>query len=163
LDSQYKTGQQFPNQESVYDTTVRNSIANARWRYQRPDDKVLDFDGNVYWTETVQDQLKIGNGTPGSLGNPITGFVGDRRSFSIETKGFDVHNTSRFGWGNLENALTFGGDAFQDEVNNVDPSGNGAVTTPNGVRTVSGAFGQWRANWGSLLEVIGAVRYDRYA
>jgi hemoglobin/transferrin/lactoferrin receptor protein len=158
----YNTGQQFPNQESVYDTNVVNNIVSARWRYARPEDRLFDFDGNVYWTETIQDQRKIANGIPGSLGNPITGSIGDQRSFGIDTKGFDLHNTSRFDVGPFRNALTYGGDFFRDEVENRDPTGNGEVTTPSGVRTVSGAFTQWRVNYSTWLEAITALRYDTY-
>jgi hemoglobin/transferrin/lactoferrin receptor protein len=161
-DARFDTGQQFPNQESVYDTRVRNNIVNARWRYSRPEDRLFDFDGNVYWTNTEQKQTKIANGTPGSMGNPITGFVGDSRSFGIDTKGFDVYNTSRFDTGAVRHALTYGGDYFRDDVQNNDPTGNGEVLTPNGQRTVSGAFAQWRVNYSTWLEAIGALRYDRY-
>ena len=161
-DFNYKTGQLVPNQESVYDTNVVNNILNARWRYNRPDDQVFNYDANVYWTTTKQEQLKIANGTPGSLGNPITGSVGDARSFSIDTKGFDVYNTSRFDVGPFRNALTYGGDYFQDDVDNVDRTGNGAVTTPNGVRTVFGAFAQWKVNYSTWFEAISALRYDNY-
>jgi hemoglobin/transferrin/lactoferrin receptor protein len=159
--SNYKTGQfdvPPPAQpESVYDTDLTTQIASARWTYSRPDDKIFDFDGNVYWTRTLQEQTK----TQGSS-NPISGSVGDRRTFQIDTTGFDVHNTSRFDTGALRHALTYGGDAFQDEVENNDPNGNGAVLTPNGKRVVSGGFAQWKVNYQSWFEFIGALRYDNY-
>ena len=161
-DFRYRTGQNVPNQESVYLTNVVANILTARYRYSQPDDKLFNFDGNVYWNTTAQDQLKIQNGTSGSLGNPITGFVGDNRSFKIDTKGFDLNNTTRFDFGDFRNAFTYGGDLFRDEVNNFDPTGNGEVTTPDGVRTVSGAFFQWKGNYARWLEVIGALRYDNY-
>ena len=47
-------------------------------------------------------------------------------------------------------------------MNNTDLTGNGEVTTPDGTRTVSGAFFQWKGNYARWLEVIGALRYDRY-
>ena len=106
--------------------------------------------------------MKVQNGTPGSRGNPITGSIGDARSFKIDTKGFDLNNTSRFNAGDFRNAFTYGGDFFRDEVTNEDPTGNGEVTTPNGQRTVSGAFAQWKGNYSRWLEVIGALRYDHY-
>jgi hemoglobin/transferrin/lactoferrin receptor protein len=161
LDSNYKTGQNVPNQESVYDTHVVNNILTGRYRYGLPDDRIFNFDGNVYWTTTRQDQGKIQNGTPGSLGNPITGFVGDTRQFMIDTKGFDANNTSRFDVGEFRNFFTVGGDLFRDEVSNTDRTGNGEITTPDGVRTVSGAFAQWKGQF-RWLEVIGALRYDNY-
>ena len=36
---------------SVYATEVTNQIATARWRYNRPDDRLFDFDLNTYWTK----------------------------------------------------------------------------------------------------------------
>jgi hemoglobin/transferrin/lactoferrin receptor protein len=47
-------------------------------------------------------------------------------------------------------------------VVNIDPNGNGAVTTPSGVRTVSGAFAQWKLNYATWFESISALRYDKY-
>ena len=48
----------LPNTNSIYDTRVQNDIAAARWRYNRPDDRLFDFDANVYWTRTVTDQQR---------------------------------------------------------------------------------------------------------
>lgn len=161
-DSRYQSGQQIPNQESVYDTNVVNHILAARWKYRKPEDQLFDFDGNVYWTTTEQRQTKIANGIASSPGNPITGFVGDPRSFSIDTKGFDLHNTSRFVTGDLRHAVTYGGDFFLDEVQNQDATGGAAVTTPSGERSVAGGFVQWKGNYATWLEAIAAVRYDTY-
>lgn len=160
-DSRYKTGQFVvppPAQpESVYDTKLTTHIASARWTYHRPEDRFFDFDGNVYWTQTLQEQVKIRGSS-----NAITGSVGDFRSFKIDTTGFDVHNTSRFDTGALRHAVTYGGDYFVDHVNVTDPTGTGDLFTPNGQRTVSGSFVQWKANYESWLELIGAARYDSY-
>jgi hemoglobin/transferrin/lactoferrin receptor protein len=145
------------NTNSIYDTRVQNDIATARWRYNRPDDQLFDFDANVYWTRTATDQQKI-SGT----GNALTGFIGDKRRFAIDTNGFDINNTSRADWGDVRHALTYGGDSFQDQVNVTDPTGTGDLFTPNGRRTVSGNFAQLRSNFGSWVETIVATRYDTY-
>lgn len=141
---------------SIYDTGVLNQIATARWLYAKPDDKVFNWDANVYWTRTSTDQTKIAGLPPafGGIGN-----IGDKRNFSIETLGFDVNNTSRFETGALRHALTFGVDGFQDKV---DTNGFGVVFTPSGERTVSGTFAQWKTNYSTWLEFIGAVRFDQY-
>jgi hemoglobin/transferrin/lactoferrin receptor protein len=142
---------------SVYATDVTNQIGTARWRYSRPDDKLFDFDVNTYWTKNRTVQVK----TDGS-NSAITGFVGSTRSFQVETVGFDAHNTSRWESGPWRTALTLGGDAFRDEVTVVDPSGTGDFFTPNGQRTVSGAFAQLRTNYTPWIELITAARYDNY-
>jgi len=158
----FSTGQLVPNQESVYSTHVRNTQVNGRWKYQRPDDRLFDFEISTYWTGTQQKQVKTANGTPGSNGNPITGFVGDPRSFGVDTTGIDAHNTSRLDTGPVRHSFTYGADFFRDIVHNIDNTGNGAITTPNGTRTVSGGFFQWKAEYSSWLQLINAVRYDDY-
>jgi hemoglobin/transferrin/lactoferrin receptor protein len=141
--------------ESTYDSQIRNDIIAARWTYARPDDRIFDFDANVYWTKTATDQTKTsGTAPPIGIGN-----VGDSRDFTIDTYGADIHNTSRFDFGPVRNAITVGIDGFKDEV---ETKGFGVVFTPSGERTVNGGFVQWKANYSTWLEVIGALRYDRY-
>ncbi|HYC16848.1 MAG TPA: TonB-dependent hemoglobin/transferrin/lactoferrin family receptor [Pseudolabrys sp.] len=141
---------------SIYATHVQNQIANARWTYSRPDDRLFDFDGNVYWTRTITDQSKI-DGLSTAFG--VEGNIGDSRNFTINTTGGDLHNTSRFDIGPFRNAVTYGIDSFRDVVNT---SGFGTVFTPSGERTVSGGFVQIKSNYSTWLEIIGAARYDQY-
>ena len=87
----------------------------------------------------------------------------DNRGYLLDTFGIDVHNTSRFETGDSwRHAITYGLDAFQDKVTTNDLRGTSEVTTPGGRRTVSGGFVQWKANYTSMLEVVGALRYDNY-
>lgn len=162
---------------SVYATNVKNYTTTLGWTYSQPDDKLIDWDAKIYWNRTENDQTKIShngvfsavptpfpsNCTPLRVaGNNITGCIGDQRSYRIDTFGFDVHNTSRFEFGDWRNAITYGGDGFRDDVSTADQNGNSNVTTPGGQRTVTGAFVQWKGNYTSLLEVVGALRYDSY-
>ncbi|HVQ11993.1 MAG TPA: TonB-dependent receptor, partial [Vicinamibacterales bacterium] len=158
LETRYDSGVPVPaHNATVFATNVTNDIATGRWRYGRPDDQVFNFDVNTYWTKTSTEQVK----TEGT-NSAITGLLGSRRSFQIETVGVDANNTSRFETGPFQNALTVGVDAFRDQVSVIDPTGTGDFFTPNGERTVSGAFAQLKARHGNWLEVIGALRYDRY-
>lgn len=141
---------------TIYRNQVRNQIANARWLYSRPDDRLFDFDGNVYWTRTSNDQTKI-DGLPTAFGG--IGDIGAKQNFTIDTVGTDIHNTSRFDLGGVRNALTFGVDGFRDTV---DTAGFESILTPSGQRTVTGGFTQWKANYSTWLEVIGGLRYDNY-
>jgi hemoglobin/transferrin/lactoferrin receptor protein len=155
---------------SVYDTDVRNYQANARWKYYRPEDNLFNWDGNVYWNRTENDQTKIAHNSATSpvtscwprAGNAISGCVGDPRGYNIDTIGFDVNNTSRFELNGWRSALTVGADGFRDDVDTFDTSGNSNVTTPGGVRTVAGGFVQLKSNFSTWLEIISAVRYDNY-
>ena len=47
------------HRDSVYATEVNNQIATGRWRYNRPDDRLFDFDVNTYWTKNKTVQIKI--------------------------------------------------------------------------------------------------------
>jgi len=95
-------------------------------------------------------------------GNAVSGCIGSNRGYQLDTVGVDVHNTTRFETYDWRHAVTYGLDAFQDKVVSNDLRGTSDVTTPGGQRTVSGGFVQWKANYTSLLEVVGALRYDNY-
>ena len=87
---------------------------------------------------------------------------GDRRGYVLDTLGIDVYNTTRFNVGDWRNAVTLGFDAFQDDVRTSDSRGNSNITTPSGLRTVSGGFAQLKQNYSTWFEVVSAIRYDRY-
>ena len=154
---------------SVYQSEVKNFTGTAKWTYYKPEDKLFNWDANVYWNQTDNDQWKIAHlsgtaqgGVCQTPGNNVSGCVGDPRGYVLDTLGFDVHNTSRFDFGELRNAITFGADGFQDDVTTTDARGNSNITTPGGVRTVSGGFAQWKMNYSTWLEVVSAIRYDNY-
>ncbi|MGQ0682232.1 TonB-dependent hemoglobin/transferrin/lactoferrin family receptor [Bradyrhizobium sp.] len=156
---------------SVYASDAQNYTGTLTWKYSRPDDMLWDWNATVYGNRTDNDQIKTYNNriTSGggvcSLGNPgnnISGCVGDRRGYVINTVGTDVNNTTRFNFGDWRNALTYGFDVFDDTVNTFDTRGNSNVTTPGGNRTVSGGFVQLKNNYSTWLEVVSAIRYDRY-
>ncbi|WP_315834122.1 TonB-dependent hemoglobin/transferrin/lactoferrin family receptor [Bradyrhizobium prioriisuperbiae] len=158
---------------SVYDSNAKNYTGTINWRYSKPDDNLFDWNATLYANRTENDQVKTYNNritvggfppacTLANPGNNISGCVGDNRSYLLNTAGIDLNNTSRFAIGEWRNALTYGVDGFLDNVSTFDKSGNSNVTTPSGQRTVSGAFVQWKANYSTWLEVIGAARYDRY-
>lgn len=96
-----------------------------------------------------------------NLGAPTP--AGAPRLFSIETRGFDVFNTSRFAWSNSNLALTYGVDGFEDRVENFDPFGNGDELTPSGKREVYGGFVQAHFTFFDFVDVIAALRYDDYS
>jgi hemoglobin/transferrin/lactoferrin receptor protein len=98
----------------------------------------------------------------------FTGPVGTESAYKLETAGTDIHNTSRFDAFGLQHSVTFGGDYFEDKVSTSgDTYGMGIDDegwwlTPSGNRQVGGGFVQWLAEYGSWLDVIGAVRYDAF-
>lgn len=155
---------------SVYATNAKTYTGTATWRYSRPDDTWFDWNATVYGNRTDSQQTKTYHNSTsgaaycgaGNFGNNISGCIGDKRGYLLDTIGIDVNNTSRFAFGNWRTAVTYGFDAFQDTVTTRDSRGNSNITTPGGERTVSGGFIQVKNNYASWLEVIGALRYDHY-
>jgi hemoglobin/transferrin/lactoferrin receptor protein len=155
---------------SVYASDAKNYTGTVTWKYSRPDDMWFDWNATLYGNRTDNDQVKTYHNStagaafcgPGSFGNNISGCVGDRRGYLLDTVGIDVNNTTRFNVGDWRNALTYGFDAFQDDVKTFDSRGNSNVTTPSGQRTVSGGFVQLKNNYSTWLEIVSAIRYDRY-
>ncbi len=155
---------------SVYASDAQNYTGTLNWRYSKPDDQIFDWNISLYGNRTNNDQTKTYHYSTsgaaycgaGIAGNNISGCVGDQRGYLLDTIGIDAHNTSRFEVGNWRNAITYGFDAFRDEVQTFDQGGNSNITTPSGRRTVSGGFVQLKSSYGSWLEVISAVRYDHY-
>lgn len=137
------------------DHDVKQQQATAKWTFASPDNPLIDLSASAYWTHTKDDQLRL---TSGAFNAP----AGSAVLFDIETIGIDLHNTSRFQQGAFAHAVTYGVDAFRDEVEVEDQFGNNAAFTPSGRRTVSGGFAQWQVKYAEWIELIGGLRYDRY-
>ncbi len=133
------------------DTTLENQQYTLGYTFSRPDIPLVDFSAKAYKNTTNLKQIRLN----GSQYDP----AGSRRSFEVETTGFDVFNTSRFDFGNTKVAFTYGGDAFEDQV---VTSGYGTELTPSGRRTASGAFAQGKVTFFDTLDIIAALRYDHY-
>jgi len=133
------------------DTTLENQQYTLGYTFSRPDIPLVDFSAKAYKNTTNLKQIRLN----GFQYDP----AGSRRSFEVETTGFDVFNTSRFDFGNTKVAFTYGGDAFEDQV---VTSGYGTELTPSGRRTASGAFAQGKVTFFDTLDIIAALRYDHY-
>jgi hemoglobin/transferrin/lactoferrin receptor protein len=156
---------------SVYASDAKNYLGSLSWKYSKPDDNWFDWNAAIYGNRVENDQVKTYNNrittgggicTLGNPGNNISGCVGDKRGYLLDTVGIDVNNTSRFNVGDFRNAVTVGFDAFKDDVSTSDSRGNSNITTPGGHRMVSGGFIQLKQNYSTWLEVVSAMRYDRY-
>ncbi|MBR0949613.1 TonB-dependent hemoglobin/transferrin/lactoferrin family receptor [Bradyrhizobium canariense] len=154
---------------SVYASDAKTYTGTITWNYALPSDNLFDWHMSVYGNRTDNDQTKTYHyGTTasaycnGGFGNNVSGCVGDKRGYVLNTYGVDANNTTRFNVGDWRNALTYGVDAFQDDVVTTDSRGNSNITTPSGIRTVSGGFLQLKQNYGTWFEAVSAIRYDRY-
>lgn len=134
---------------TVRDTTVENQQYTLGYTFSRPDTPLLDFSAKIYRNDTGLDQFNVGN-------------LAVYRYFDITTQGFDVNNTSRFGSDTFKFALTYGVDGVYDEVDTFDTSGYGSALTPGGKRSLEGAFIQNQLTMFDFVDLITALRYDRY-
>jgi hemoglobin/transferrin/lactoferrin receptor protein len=158
-DADYTTGQSGVS--GVYGTNVKNDQLTGKYTYAPTGQSLIDLATSIYFNRSSTDQTVKEQFISGGI--DFTGPVGTRRNFTIDTKGFDINNTSRFDWGPFRNALTVGGDGFRDDVSISSTGDPGSALTPGGTRKVSGAFVQWKANYSTWLEAIGALRYDNYS
>jgi hemoglobin/transferrin/lactoferrin receptor protein len=144
---------------AIRDADGTNSTFTANWRYSKPEDRLFDFNGTAYWNrvDVRRTTTSVMPGFEGFFGN-----VGNVAINKIDTLGFDVNNTSRFDFGPVRHALTYGGDWFADKVDNTDAGGFEDGFNPTGKRTVGGGFVQLKSNYSTWLEVISALRYDTY-
>lgn len=133
------------------DTETRDRTATAKWLFNPTGNDLLDLTVSAYYTSTNLDQLRLDGA-----------FAGNRRNFDIETFGFDIFNSSRFGTGLVRHTLTYGGDYFNDTVETEDPLNNGDEFTPGGERYAAGLFIQDKLEYSDWLEFIAALRYDSY-
>jgi hemoglobin/transferrin/lactoferrin receptor protein len=157
-ESSYTTANEYPTAATTqYATDVANRTVTASYNYNNPNDNLFNWRSTAYWNQVQQDQTKVAGGC-----SNVTGCVGDPRSFTIDTLGFDLNNTSRFLVASTKHAITVGGDFFKDDVSNVDNFGFGDGYNPSGERSVGGAFAQWQADWTPWLQTIAALRWDSY-
>lgn len=132
------------------DTTVDNNQYTLGYTFQSPDNPLIDFSAKIYRNDTDLDQERVTNALR-------------TRSFSLVTEGFDVNNTSRFGSSDFKFALTYGVDGVYDDVTTRDADGGYALAfTPRGKRSLEGAFVQNQLTMFNFVELITALRYDRY-
>lgn len=175
LNSSFETGDPdyLPTGPGIeYDNDVATTTATAKYSFASPDNPLIDFAASAYWSQTKQDSVVTDQyvvpGCSMFFCMDFTGPVGTESGYKLETAGTDIHNTSRFDAFGLQHSVTFGGDYFEDKVSTSgDTYGMGIDDegwwlTPSGNRQVGGAFVQWLAEYGSWLDVIGAVRYDAY-
>jgi hemoglobin/transferrin/lactoferrin receptor protein len=144
----------------IRDSHSKNSTATAKWSYQKPEDRMFDFNQSVYWNRVDVDTTAL-YVNPSLAG--FYGATGNRANYSVNTIGYDGNNTSRFDTGPFRHALTVGGDIFQDDVVNTDQGGFGAGYNPKGQRQVWGSFAQLKTNYSTWFEMISALRYDNYS
>jgi hemoglobin/transferrin/lactoferrin receptor protein len=145
-------------------TRFRNDVAantyTLGYRFSRPDVQWFDLSVKGYYT-TTEDRKRVV--TPSRTYGGLGVRPGDPLTYSMETAGFDISNTSRFETFGLGHALTVGIDGAQDLGDTRDRAGGyGAAFTPSGERRLFGGFVQDEVRIASWLRTIGALRFDSY-
>jgi hemoglobin/transferrin/lactoferrin receptor protein len=152
-----------------YDNTVDNSTLTGKYTVSGLD-PLVDLSASAFWNHgsqesVVTEQYCTWFGPPLGPCHDFTGPVGTISSYNLDTLGYDVHNSSRFDAMGLQHTLTFGTDLFADTVTstgtNAEPDA-GHLLTASGDRQAYGGFAEWKLEYGTLIDVIGALRYDGF-
>jgi hemoglobin/transferrin/lactoferrin receptor protein len=155
-----------PDFVSNYSNTVKTGTLTGAYTFDSPDNPLIDFSATAFWnhgdarTTTIKTDNGYGPGT-GMFSKGLGAWSG----YNLDTVGFDLHNAAEFDSASLHHTLTLGGDLFADTVESTGSSPDPDSTyklTVSGKRQAYGAFAQWLAEYGTVLDVIGAVRYDGY-
>ena len=153
---------------------VKNYTGTANWTYSRPDDKLFNWDANVYWNRVDNDQVKIYNNriTIGAI-RRLFAHQSRQQHLGLRRRSRAAICSIRIGLRRQQHvALRCRRLAQRHHLrrrwlpgrrdDDANARGNSNVTTPGGVRTVTGGFAQLKQNYSTWLEVIGAIRYDNY-
>jgi hemoglobin/transferrin/lactoferrin receptor protein len=145
---------------SRWRNNVVTSTVTAGYKFESPDNPLINFSSKVYYSQTNYRQTLL---QPDATYAALGAEPGDKLSDRLGTFGFDVYNTSRFTTGSFDHALTYGFDAAFDQVTTKDHAGGYiAALTPSGDRSLFGAYIQDEVRYGDWLRVQGGLRYDNY-
>ena len=138
----------------------------------KPDDNWFDWSATVDGNRVENDQVKTYNNriTTGggvcSLGSPgknISGCVGDKGGHLLDTVGIDVEQHHAVQCRRLPQRRDVRLRCVQGRrQHDRQHAGNSNITTPGGHHMISGGFIQLKQNYSTWLEVVSAIRYDRY-
>ncbi|GGC51708.1 TonB-dependent hemoglobin/transferrin/lactoferrin family receptor [Chelatococcus reniformis] len=151
------------NQGARFADALNTETYTLGYRFTRPDTPLLDFNVKLYDNKYHMSQRYLAD-SPSGIYSTLGAKPGlSRIVYDLESKGFDVFNTSRFDTGAFSHAVTYGADGVWDNVKNFDTAGGyGSTFTPSGERQLNGAYIQDEIRYGGWLRVLGGARYDYY-
>lgn len=133
------------------DFTVTTDTYAGRWRFTPGATELVDLTTNLSFTSTEQEEERV-------AGAPLNRLT----TVGIDTLGGDVFNTARFATGPATHAVTIGVDGFKDTVDTAQ-AGGVLPFTPDGDRSLVGAFIQDEVRLLERFHVTGALRFDSYS
>lgn len=141
---------------------IRTDTTRLAYSYQNPDDKLLDLDLTLYYTDFQVDALRLDDAGAGPEGEKL------RRA--VDTLGFRLENSSRADLGeDLGLIFTYGAEGYRDKQNGESASGD-RDGVPDAEADFIGGFAQVQLQVeepfgfvpGQVL-LLGGVRYDHYS
>jgi hemoglobin/transferrin/lactoferrin receptor protein len=125
----------------------------VKYTYKPRDNPLIDFALNLSANDIEMTYLRNATGGGSAAGRVI----------QDKGAGFDVSNTSRFRFGDLRIASTYGYEFFQDDVEafNKLTAANGAGVNPSGTSQIGGAFSRTQFSYG-IFDLITGLRFDTY-
>ena len=127
---------------SVDDTDTDTYTANLRYTFNSPTNPLINLQAELYRSATTSDQSRVTDG--------------DSREYRVRTNGWALKNRSNIAGESWNHTLNYGGDGFEIKGRS-DHENFGS-----GDSKAFGVYGQWEAEYNQWLQVIGALRYDRF-
>jgi len=154
-------GQGLGGEDSV-EKDIRADTTRLSYSYANPDDKLLDLDVTLYYTDFEVDALRLDD-----LG---AGPEGEKLKRAVDTLGFRAENSSRVEFSeDVGLTFTYGAEGYQDKQDGESADGDrGGV--PDAEADFIGGFFQTELRVvepfgfvpGEVL-LLGGVRYDHYS
>jgi hemoglobin/transferrin/lactoferrin receptor protein len=154
-------GQDF-DADDLTEKDVQTDTTRLAYSYANPDDKLLDLDLTLYYTDFQVDALRLDD-----LG---AGLEGEKLKRSVDTLGFRAENSSRLDFSeDVGLTFTYGAEGYQDKQNGESASGD-RDGVPDAEADFIGGFFQTELRVvepfgfvpGEVL-LLGGVRYDHYS
>lgn len=116
------------------DKDITSDTARLNWRYDAPEDPLIDLDAQLYYTRSRIDETRLDNAGAGAQG--------DELKRDVDTLGFRADNRSALGWID-DGAVTFvyGLEGYRDVQDGAENGGE-RDGVPDSTNLFGGVFGQ---------------------
>lgn len=133
---------------TVVDRDTRERNLRVKYRYNNPDNALLDLTATAYYSEIDVTEAR---------------FLGDRLDDSdFSSRGIDINNTSKFASDDVSLALTYGFEWFKDKQSGTR-NGIDRAQFPDAERTFTALYAQAEIELFEQISIIPGIRYDDFS
>lgn len=149
-------------EDDVVDKKIVDDTARLTWRYDRPENALVDLDAQIYFSRANIDETRLDNNGAGPQGQNLVR--------NVATVGFRADNRSQVAWlNNVDTTLVYGVEGYQD-IQDGKTNGGERDGVPDSRNLFGGIFAQgefrfsnpFGAGTGDVLLLPG-LRFDYFA